>query len=346
MKAALLVGPETYELKNVPEPDLVDDGLILQVKACGVCGSDIRRWREGPPAGVSGIISGHEVAGVVEKIGSKVTRFKVGDHVALAPDVHCGHCYYCERGLFNLCNDLKLIGITPGYPGGFVEKMLLTAEILENGIVHTYNPSMSFEAAAFAEPCSSVLMTHDRVGTSIKDTVVVMGGGPIGCLHINVAKSRGASVILSEPSEPRQAAAKGLNPDLIVNPLKEDLVKLVKEFTGGRGADLAICANPVAATQTQAVELVRKRGKVILFGGLPKSNPMTSLDGNLIHYNEIEVIGSFSYHPTAHAMALEVIERGVINVNKLITHSLRLDEIDKAFRLAVSGDALKVMVIP
>jgi L-iditol 2-dehydrogenase len=346
MKAALLVGPEKYELKDLPEPELTEDGLILRVEACGVCGSDLRRWHEGPPPGVAGIVTGHEVAGVVEKVGAKVTLFKVGDHLALAPDVHCGHCYYCERGLYNLCDNLNLVGITPGYPGGFAEKMLLTGEILLNGIVHAYNPAMSFEAAAFAEPCSSVIAIHDRVGTSIKDTVVVMGGGPIGCLHINVAKSRGAAVILSEPSAARQKAAQSLQPDLIVNPLTQNLLEEVKKFTNGRGADLVICANPVAATQTQAVEIVRKRGKVVLFGGLPKSNPLTSLNGNLIHYNEIEILGSFSYHPTIHAMALDVIERGLIQVDKLITHTLPLDQIGEAFRLAASGDALKVMVKP
>ena len=124
-----------------------------------------------------------------------------------------------------------------------------------------------------------------------------MGGGPIGCLHIAVAKARGARVILSEPSPVRREMARIFRPDLILDPATQDVVAMVREATEGRGADSAVCANPVAASQTQAVNLVRKRGKVILFGGLPKANPMTTFDGNRIHYGEIEVVGSFLHIP-------------------------------------------------
>ena len=171
-----------------------------------------------------------------------------------------------------------------------------------------------------------------------------MGAGPIGCLHINVAKARGARVILSEPSRVRRQIAERFGPALIIDPMEQNLVEEVRRFTGGRGADVAVCANPVAATHTQAVELVRKRGKVLLFGGLPKSNPMTNLDGNRIHYNEIHVIGTFSYHPTCHTLALETIKQGIIKSEDIITHTFSLDQIGQAFETAASGEALKVMV--
>jgi L-iditol 2-dehydrogenase len=176
------------------------------------------------------------------------------------------------------------------------------------------------------------------------DTVVVMGAGPIGCLHLAVARARGARVILSEPSAVRRQIATRFSPELIIDPGSQNLVDEVRRVTGGRGADIAICANPVAATHTQAVELVRKRGKVVLFGGLPKASPMTTLDGNRIHYNEIQVIGTFSYHPTYHALALEALERRLINSEDIITHTFTIDEIDRAFQTAASGEALKVMV--
>ncbi len=126
--------------------------------------------------------------------------------------------------------------------------------------------------------------------------------------------------------------------------MTQNLVDKVRQATSGLGADTAICANPVAATHTQAVELVCKRGKVVLFGGLPKASPMTTLDGNRLHYNEIQVIGTFSYHPTYHALALETIERGLINSDHIITHTFSIDEIDRAFQTAASGEALKVMI--
>ena len=343
MKAAFLVGVQQFEVRDVPEPHVPDDGLLLQVKACGVCGSDLRRWKEGPPAGSGGIVPGHEIGGVVTSVGSHVQGFAAGDHLAVAPDVHCGRCYYCQRGLFNLCDSLQFLGITPGYPGGFAEYIALSGDILANGIVHRMPPGLSFVQGALAEPCSSVLASHDKAGTSLNDTVVVMGAGPIGCLHIVVAKARGARVILSEPSATRRDLASRFAPDQMLDPSRDDVVGCVRAATGGMGADIAICANPVAATQTQAVDLVRKGGRVVLFGGLPKANPMTSLDGNRIHYGEIAVVGAFSYHPTYHELALSLLQRGAISDN-LVTHIFSLADIAQAFAMANAGEALKVMV--
>jgi L-iditol 2-dehydrogenase len=346
MKAAFLAGPRRYELGQIADPVAPDDGLVLEVKACGICGSDLRRWKEGPPQGTDSILAGHEVAGVVVEVGKNVTRYTCGDRLAIAPDVHCGHCYYCQRGMYNLCDDLQLVGITPGYPGGFAQKMVLTGEILSNGVVHPIPDDLSFDEAALSEPASSVLASYDRACISLEDVVVVLGAGPIGCMHIAIGHARGASVIVSEPSAERRAMAEQFGPLATVDPFNEDLFARVQELTGGLGADVAICANPVAATQTQAVEIVRKAGRVILFGGLPKANPMTTLDGNKIHYGEIQVVGAFSYHPTMHALALDVLRRKLIPAKLVITHRFPLDEIDQAFQTAASGQALKVLILP
>jgi L-iditol 2-dehydrogenase len=332
------------ELRDVPTPQVPDDGLLLAVRACGVCGSDLRRWREGPAEGSAPLIAGHEISGVVEAVGSRTTGYVVGEHLAIAPDVHCGLCWYCERGLYNLCDDLRLVGITPGLDGGFAEHMVLSAAVLAGGIVHRVPDAITEEQAALAEPLSSVLAAHATAGTTLGDTVVVMGAGPIGCLHVAVARARGARVILSEPSATRRAMAERFQPDLVVDPASEDVVAAVRRATDGRGADVAICANPVAATHAQAVELVRKRGTVVLFGGLPKADPTTVLDGNRIHYSEIRVIGSFSYHPSFHSLALDAIARGTIHSDQVITHTFPLDEVERAFQVAASGEALKVMV--
>jgi L-iditol 2-dehydrogenase len=344
MKAALLVAARNYEVREVPDPTAPADGLVLKVKACGVCGSDLRRWREGPPPGTEAVTGGHEIAGEVIEIGERVARFKVGDRLAVAPDVHCGYCYYCERSLFNLCDNLRFLGITPGYHGGLAQKLVLTGEMLANGIVHPMPVGMTMVEGALAEPASSVLAAQDRAGTDLGTTILVMGGGPIGCMHVVSAKARGASVILSEPNLERRALAYQFEPDLVLDPGTEDIKARVREFTGGVGPDVIVCANPAAICQTQAVEMVRKGGQVILFGGLPKANPMTSLDGNLIHYGEIQVIGSFSYHPTYHALALEVIHQKRIRSDQFVTHCYRLEQINEAFEMAASGQALKVVV--
>ena len=344
MKAAYLVGPAKLEISEVPTPSVPGDGLLIAVKACGVCGSDLRRWREGPASEHDRLIAGHEISGEIVAVGAQVKDYAIGERLAIAPDIHCGKCYYCEHGLYNLCNSLRLIGITTGFNGGFAEFIVLTAEMLANGIVHRVPQSLSYRQAALAEPLSSVLSSHDQAGTMLEDTVVVMGAGPIGCLHIAVAHARGARVILSEPSPVRRQMALQFRPELIIDPTTQNLIEEVRQATGMRGADIAICANPVATTHSQAVELVRKRGKVVLFGGLPKANPTTILDGNRIHYSEIRVFGSFSYHPSYHALALEVIERGLVNSEQVITHSFAIDQIDEAFHLAANGEALKVMI--
>ena len=344
MKAAFLTSSKTLEVRKVPEPDVPDNGLVMETRACGICGSDLRRWKEGPPPGCEGIIPGHEAAGVVIKAGPQCRDFNVGDYIAIAPDVHCSQCYYCKRELYNLCDNLRFVGITPGYPGGFAEQMAITGEILVDGIVNKMPEGLSFRHAAVSELCNSVLATHEKAGTDKGDTVVVIGAGPAGCLHVCVARHRGARVVVLEIMEARRKMAGMFDPDLVMDASRADAVDRVKEFTSGVGADIVICANPVAQTHALALDMVRKGGKVMLFGGLPKANPMTTLNGNVIHYGEIEVIGAFSYHPRFHKMSLNLLARKKLPVTKLITHTFELDEINEAYRVAVGGEALKVVI--
>lgn len=344
MKSAFLIGTKEFEIRDTPEPQPGPRDIVLEIKVCGVCGSDLRRWKEGP--GDTPVVPGHEISGVVIEAGPEIKNYAVGDKIAVAPDIHCGECYYCRHAQYNLCDSLHFLGITPGYPGGFAEKILLTEEVLTLGVVHKIPEGLSFDDASLSEPCSSVLACHDRIHTSIDDVVVVMGAGPIGCIHTAVAHARGAQVVISEPNVIRRKLAQSFKPELTVNPFEEDLGKVVRGLTDGRGADVVICANPVPTTQTQAVEIARKRGKVMLFGGLPKNNHMVSMDGNRIHYGEVEVFGSFSYHPTYHAMALDALLRGLIPADKLITAKYSLDEVSKGFEAAAGGEALKVIIKP
>jgi L-iditol 2-dehydrogenase len=289
-------------------------------------------------------VPGHEFAGEIVEVGSRVEGYAVADHLAVAPDVHCLRCWYCSVGRYNLCDDMTMIGITPGFDGGLAEYCVLPAHALAGGTIHRMPGSLSFRQGALAEPLSSVQACHDDIGTTLGDTVLVMGAGPIGCLHTAIAHLRGARVIVSEPNELRRELAMPFEPELVLDPLTQDVVAEVKAFTGGLGADSAICANPVAATHQQAVEAVRKRGSVVLFGGLPKARPMTEIDANRIHYDEIRIIGSFSYHPDYHARALKLLERGQIDPDKIITHTYGLDEVGLVFRTVAAGEALKVMV--
>ncbi len=349
MQATFLAGPQLLEVRTIPEPALPEDGVIVQVKVCGVCGSDLRRWKEGPRPGDLPSIPGHEFSGVVTAIGPRCSGYQVGDRLSVGPDIHCGRCYYCARGMYNLCDHLRFLGVTPGIPGGFAEYVALDGDTLLNGIVHPMPDNLSFEHAALAEPCSSVLATHEKLDTHWGDTVAVLGAGPIGCLHTIVARRRGARVILSEPSRIRRELVQwkltgALQPLMILDPLQEDVVAQVRALTDDRGADIVICANPVAATVTQAVEMVRKAGKVALFGGLPRVDPRVTVDGNRIHYGEILLVGAFSYHPVHHALALEFLANGGISGEAVITHRFPLAQVAEAFDVAAGGQALKVVV--
>ena len=200
MLAAFQIGARKFEVCEVADPEPPDDGLVLDVKACGVCGSDLRRWREGLPPGMERFVPGHEISGVVSAVGRHVTAYSEGDRLAIAPDIHCGRCYYCRRGKFNLCDHLRHLGISPGFPGGFAQKLVLNGEVLINGILHQIPDGLPFRIAALAEPLSSVLASHEKTNTRLDDVVVVIGAGPIGCLLVAVAKARGAVVYVSQRS--------------------------------------------------------------------------------------------------------------------------------------------------
>jgi L-iditol 2-dehydrogenase len=316
------------------------------MRACGICGSDLRRWSEGPPAGTPHLIQGHELAGTVVEVGLQAGPFQVGDRLAVAPDIHCGSCWYCRRGRFNLCTDLKLLGITPGLNGGFADYVALDGHVLRDGIVHRMPDGLSWHEGALAETLSSVLASHEQCDTRLGETVVVLGAGPIGCLHVVIARARGADVIVAEPNPVRRHGAETFHPIAIIDVTQTDVIGEVKRLTGGLGADVVICANPVASTQTQAVEMARRGGRIVLFGGLPKANPMVSLNANLIHYGEQQVLGAFSYHPRFHEEALRTLARRVVKAEQFVTHVRPLSQIHEAFPLAVAGEALKVMVEP
>ncbi|HLH52560.1 MAG TPA: alcohol dehydrogenase catalytic domain-containing protein, partial [Verrucomicrobiae bacterium] len=330
MTSACLVAAKSIELRSMARPRPGQNGLVLKMEACGICGSDLRRWKEGPPSGAGFLVQGHELAGTVFETGPGSTRFKCGDRVAVAPDIHCGACWYCRRGKFNLCTDLKLLGITPGYNGGFAGYVLLGEDVLNRGIVHKMPENLSFQEGALAETLSSVVASHEHCGLGLGETMVVLGAGPIGCLHVALGHARGARAVVAEPSETRRRMVERFKPEAILDPGSQDIVEEVKNMTDGRGADVVICANPVGSTQTQAVEIARRGGRIVLFGGLPKSSPMVSLNANSIHYGEKHVLGAFSYHPSFHESALLLLANKTVEASQIITHVMALSKISEA----------------
>ena len=343
MKAAVFEGPGRIVVRQVDLARCGPGDLVARVHACGICGSDVRNFRTGLKADVGAQVMGHELTAVVFEVGADVRRFRVGDRIAVAPDVSCGECYYCRRGLVNLCVHHRMIGTH--WPGGFAEYLHLPGEVLTHGMVHHIPEGLSLDDAALSEPAASVVAAQDNAGVGLGDTVLVIGDGPIGCLHVEVARSRGATRVIMAGLA-RLSEAERFAPDMLIDAGSADTVEVVRAATGGLGADVVIVATPVASTQAQAVRAVRKRGKVVLFGGLPKTSPETTLDANLIHYGEITVMGAFSYPAHVHEKALATIAAGRIHPDLYFNLVVGLDQVVEGFQAAAEGRALKVLVRP
>jgi len=343
MRAAVFEGPGRMVVR---EADLAACGprdIIARVHACGICGSDVRNFRTGLKAEVGAQVMGHELTAVVTEVGTAVHRFRVGDRIAVAPDVSCGECFYCKRGWVNLCLHHRMVGTH--WPGGFAEYVHLPDAVLTHGMVHHVPEKLSLDDAALSEPASSVIAAQQNAGVGLGDTVLVVGDGPVGCLHLEVARARGAARVMMAGLT-RLKEAERFSPDLLIDAGTTDTVEAVRAATGGLGADVAIVATPVAATQGQAVRAVRKRGTVVLFGGLPKHSPESSFDANLIHYGEIVVMGAFSYPAHVHEKALATIAAGQIHPGMYFNLVVGLDQVLEGFRAAAEGRALKVLVKP
>ena len=194
MQAAVFRGPGKLAVEELPYPELPPDGLILKVEAVGICGSDLRAYEHGLRFEREWQVLGHEIAGVVAEVGRDVPDYQVGERLALAADVHCHHCYYCRRALYNLCENWQVIGAH--FAGGMSEYMQVPEPILRRGMVHRMPEGLSFVAATVAEPASSVLASQHDIGVDLNETVVVIGDGPVGALHVLVARARGARAIL------------------------------------------------------------------------------------------------------------------------------------------------------
>jgi L-iditol 2-dehydrogenase len=342
MKVCALIAPGRVEIKEIDMPAVKSDGMLVKVKACGLCGSDIRNYTTGPRLNMDEQIMGHEIAGEVVETGSAVRDFSVGDRVTVAPDVSCGECYYCREGLVNLCNNHKMVGTH--WPGGFAQYVYINDEILQRGMVLHMPDELDDYAATLGEPLSSVVAAQEFNQVSLGETIVVMGIGPIGCMHAQIARARGAKVIMV--GRRRLEFAKLFKLDYIVDTACQDPVKEVLRITNGLGADAVITATPVAESHAQAVQMVRKRGRVILFGGLPKNDCMTSFDGNKVHYGEICVVGAFSYTKAINQRAISYLADGVISADKIISRIVNLEGLQDGIEAAQRGEVLKVVVDP
>ena len=346
MKAAVLYDIEKLKIENIPVPKISDKEILIRIKACTICGTDVRIYHYGHKNISFPRITGHELAGEIVEVGKKVKDYKEGQKVTVAPHIPCGKCYYCQRGMQSMCLNFKAIAYH--FDGGFAEFMRVPEIAIKGGCVNLIPDNLSFEEAALAEPLACAINGQELSGTKLADTVAVIGAGPLGCMHIQLARVKGAKkVILLETSFSRTEFARNfVMPDVLINPSRENAIEKIREETEGRGADKVIVACSNARAQEESLKMVSPRGVVNFFGGLPKNNPYIKFDSNLVHYKEFYVVGTHGSAPHHNRLALDLISQGKIKVKELITHKLPLEKIIEGLNLAQSGKAMKVAILP
>ncbi len=344
MKAAVLKGKQNMVYDDVPDAKCEKGGLLLEMEAVGLCGSDMRTIRTGHATLDFPFILGHENIGKIIEVGEGVKGYKTGERVIVNPVIPCGTCHYCERGLQNLCDHR----LTYGHEiyGGFAKYLSIPKIGVDHGQILKLREDNKSEEMVVVELLSSVVNAQEYANVSLGDNVVIIGAGPIGCLHTEVARLNGAkNIIMANRSEERLERSKQFSGTHFVNTSKEDLKQVVMDITDGLGADVLIVCAPAGEPIENGIDCLRKRGRLVIFGGLPKDNPYAKLNSNTIHYREIAVLGSFSTTNATFERAFDIASHNMVNMN-IVTDVLPLEEINVGIEKLANAQALKVVLKP
>ena len=364
MKAAFLYTdrPRHMGIEDVPKPGCGVGDVLIKVNACAICGTDGRMY-EGtkdvtkgftPQIGGCGegkFIIGHEITGIVEEIGPQVENpdYKIGSKVILVTSIGCEKqgCKACQTGNYNMCKNNQPIGYY--YPGGFAEYILVPEKAVRQDVIIPVpeNSLVSDEHLSMVEPLSCVINGQNYLGIKEGEYVTIVGAGPIGLMHGLLAKSRGGKVILAEYSEGRLNKAKEFGFDHYISTKDADLVETVLEITRGQGTDVGVVACSVNKVAEDFLQAMAMMGRLSFFAGFPKQDSILKLDGNIIHYKEVSIYGSFASSRPHFEEALKMIAGGKISMDRIVTHTFSLEKIVEAMEkiLDKEGNALKVVII-
>jgi len=338
MKAAQLYGEHNLQVTEVPMPRIeAPDEVLVRIHACGICPSDLRAYmgttkRMGQLPHT--LIPGHEWAGEVVEVGAEVEGLRPGDRVVANWRITCGRCYYCGQGLFHYCMDTRHGRVR----GGFCEYGLAPAYSL-----YCIPENVSYEEATFTEPLACCINGLSMSNVHLGDDVLIIGAGPIGLLHVQLARLFGARVIVSEPVAARREQALQLGAHEALDPSTGDVAQRVFELTEGRGANTVIVAVGMPQAIVQAMQCVAACGTVNVFAGVYPAAEM-AVDPNTIHYKQLILTGSHDFTPHHFRTALKLIQYGMVRVLPLISHVLPLEQIKEAFELVAGRQGLKVIV--
>ncbi|MDY5023172.1 MAG: zinc-dependent alcohol dehydrogenase family protein [Blautia sp.] len=321
MKAAVYYGPKDMRVEEVADKKIAEDEVLIQVKYCGICGTDIHifngdggSFEVNPP-----LIPGHEFSGLVVETGSAVKNVKPGDKVSGDPNVMCGKCYYCKNSMEHFCTDN--IGVGTTVDGGFAEYVAMKAS-------HVYKvpDSLDYMTAAMSEPMSCCLHGIDLCNIKPGSTVMVIGGGPIGIIMMQLAKYSGASkVIMSEPVAEKRELALKLGATAAINPLEEDVDAFLAEYTQNVDCVIECAGRP--STQADAIRFAGK-GATVMFFGLAGPEDTIPLKPDDVFKKELHITSSF-INPYTFSRAIKVLDSGAIDVKSIITSEIPLEDLPK-----------------
>jgi L-iditol 2-dehydrogenase len=343
MRAAVFHGPQHISLEEVATPEINEHEVLVRVRISAVCGTDVRIYDGKKTKGVRlHSIIGHEMVGTIEKMGSQVAGYEIGERVGIMPVIPCRRCHYCLNNRENACANRKAIGYE--FDGGFAEYVRIPQIAIEAGNLVKIADHVSFEQAVVAEPLACCINGNRKANIQMNDIVVVIGGGPIGLMHVQLAKISGASkVIVSELIEHRGERAKAAGADVLVNPEKESLHDVVMKETNNVGADAVIMAIGVASIVNESIQLLRKGGTLNLFAGF-NNGAVSEIDPNFIHYQEVQVNGTSALTRSDYLKAMSLISAGRINTEVLTTTGYTLDTIQEAILDVKTGKGMKSII--
>ncbi len=336
MKAALLKGPYNIEIIDTERPKLRPGQVLIKVRRCGICGSDLHAYKGKHPDFVIPVIPGHEFSGDVVEIGEGVEKVKIGDRVTVEPLVVCGKCYFCARGEYHRCLDLKVLGAQAN--GAFAEYIAV-----DERWVYRLPDTFTYEEGAMVEPLAVAVHAVKRA-EPLGDNVLILGAGTIGLLTLQVARARGAiNIIITDIVDWKLDVARRLGATVAVNPEKEDLKDVVMRYTNGLGVDVAFEAVGSPITLSQALELTRKGGNVVVIGVFEE--PEVKLNIMNVVNKELNVYGSLVYN-WDFERAINLIRTRRVDVRSLVSDVIKLEEIKKGFErmLAREEGIIKIQV--
>lgn len=340
MKAVVYLGPGQLSYQEVDRPTIGPGDLLVRTKASLTCGTDVKTFQRGHHLVKPPMLFGHEFAGDVCQVGDGVGGFDKGMRVVAANSAPCNSCFFCARSKHNLCEAIVFNW------GAFAEYIKVPAPIVAQNAFEIPE-SLAYEEAALLEPLACVVSGNEAANISSGQTVVIAGGGgPIGLMHLQLAMHSGAEqVVVIDLKDSRLELARELGATAVINAATENPVAGVKDLTEGRGADVVIETAGVPEVWQMALELARKGGTVVMFGGC-LSGTQIPLDTSAVHYGELTIKGVFHHTPRTVGKALEFLSQGVVKAGPLISGRLPLRDVEKALHMMMAGQAIKMAIIP